>query len=539
MLKNKLVLATITGLLLAAGWPTYGLPIFLFFAFIPLLFAEKEIRLSDKKRKGLKSFLLAYLAFLVWNSITTWWIWYSSAFGMFFAILVNTLLMALVFLVFHHVARRLPQRLHLIFLPVIWIAFEKFHLNWDFSWPWLNLGNAFSNHTAWIQWYEYTGVFGGSLWVWIINILLFKIIEKYRENKDRKALSRGIAINVLLFAVPVIISMIILKTYKESSEKVNIVVVQPNVDPYTEKFDQDNVTTTNELVAIAAEKIGPETDFVIAPETTLAMLTPIDKFQFTREKFVLQSLARKYPDINVLTGADMYRLYLNSKERPSKTANKTRRGDWVDYYNAAVLINRDDSLQFYIKSKLVVGVENFPFKSVLEPLLGDIMLDLGGTVATKGIQEERDILISQNKKFKAAPIICYESVYGEYVTDYVKKDANFLAIITNDAWWNNTQGHKQHLSYARLRAIETRRSIARSANTGISAFIDQKGNVLKTLGYELKGSLQASISLNSEKTFYVKYGDYIARLCVLLAGLIFLYAIAIKRKPKASLPPVK
>src|SRR5690606_6469889 len=171
--------------------------------------------------------------------------------------------------------------------------------------------------------------------------------------------------------------------------------------------------------------------------------------------------------------------------------------------------------QKYIKSKLVVGVENFPFKSFLEPILGNVMIDLGGTVAMRATQKERSVFVNDIKNVNAAPIICYESIYGEFVTDYVKKGADFLAIITNDAWWSDTQGHEQHLSYARLRAIETRKSVARSANTGISAFINEKGEIVKQLGYLKKGTLTAEITTNDKQTFYVKYGDYIARISIL------------------------
>ena len=199
-------------------------------------------------------------------------------------------------------------------------------------------------------------------------------------------------------------------------------------------------------------------------------------------------------------------------------------------YNAAVQLDNTGATQTYIKSKLVVGVENFPFKETLEPILGNIMIDLGGTVLSRATQEERGVFSSMDHAKNAAPIICYESVYGEFVTDYVKNGANFLSIITNDAWWDRTQGHQQHLSYARLRAIETRKSIARSANTGISALINEKGEILKTLDYGTKGVLKGSITINNTKTLYTKYGDFIARIATLLAGFILLFSIARKKE---------
>lgn len=531
MFKNPFFLALTSGILLGLAWPTYGISLIIFVAFVPLLLAEKEIRLGNAKRKKIKVFLAAYITFVVWNGITTWWLWYSSAFGMFFAILVNALLMALLFLIYHFVARKLPQKIHLVFLPALWMAFEKFHLNWDFSWPWLNLGNVFSDDVMWIQWYEYTGTFGGALWIWIVNIGLFKTFDKYHQLQNKTLLARGVAKNLLCIAFPIIVSLVIWSNYKESSQKANIVLLQPNIDPYTEKYDtvlNSNVKIANKLKQLALPELTPETDFVIAPETVLAEGSSIDGFLFSEEKRILQELTIGRKDLTLILGADFFRLY-RQKDKPTPTANPTSRGDWYDVYNAAVELDATDSVNIYIKSKLVVGVENFPFKNVLEPILGNVMLNLGGTVASRAVQKDRTVFVSRNGNYKGGPIICYESVYGEFVTSYVHHGANFLSIITNDAWWDNTQGHKQHLSYASLRAIETRRSIARSANTGISAFIDEKGSVLKRIAYEQEGALSGTITINNKKTFYVTYGDYIARIAALVAGLIFLFAIARKK----------
>ncbi|MCM5661663.1 apolipoprotein N-acyltransferase [Galbibacter mesophilus] len=527
-MKKSILLAILSGLLLALAWPTYGIPILAFIGFVPLLLAEKQIRESELKRKGAKVFFTSYLAFIIWNSITTWWIWYSTPFGMFFALAVNSLLMTIIFSLYHFVAKRLPAKIHLIFLPAIWMAFEKFHLNWDFSWPWLSLGNVFSEYTTWIQWYEYTGTFGGALWIWIINIGVYKTIIKYQQTKNRNVLTKGIARNVLLVAIPVIVSLFLLHNYKEAEEKAQVTLLQPNIDPYSEKYNISNLQMTKDLIDLAKSDVTSGTNYVIAPETAIAKGAPIDKFDNSMEKKMLQNFVLQFPNMQFITGVDFYRHY-RDKKQPSATANYYGPNGWFDFYNAAVQINQNKVSEKYVKSKLVVGVENFPFKSFLEPLLGDVMLDLGGTVAMRATQKERGVFTSNNQQFVAAPIICYESIYGEFVTGYVKNGANFLAIITNDAWWDNTQGHKQHLSYARLRAIETRKSVARSANTGISAFINEKGEVEKTLAYNQKGALSGEISINSKETFYVKYGDFIARISVLFAGMILLYAIARKK----------
>lgn len=518
-----------SGLLLALSWPTYGFSLLIFVGFVPLLLAEKRIRTSYAKRKGLKVFLTGYIAFVIWNAITTWWIWYSSVFGMFFAVLMNALFMALLFWLYHFTARKLPQKIHLVFLAALWLSFEKLHLTWPFSWPWLTLGNVFSENPLWIQWYEYTGVFGGSLWIWIVNIGFFKTFDTYLARRNKRRLSAGIAKNVLLIAIPVIISLFIYKTEAEPEEPVDVVVLQPNVDPYSEKYNTSNPEVAKMLFAMADEKINGETDFIIAPETVFARNMPVDDFDRSYLRADIKNYVDNRQHINFLSGISFIK-WMNDKDEITDMSNRYSDSLWYNDYNSAFLINATDSTQLYHKSRLVVGVEHFPLKSILEPILGNIMLDLGGTVATKTTQKERSVFTAADPAFKAAPIICYESVYGEFVTGYVKNKANFLVIITNDGWWSDTQGHQQHLSYARLRAIETRRSIARSANTGISALIDQKGEIISSLPYNTKGALSGSIGINNEITFYVKYGDYIARLAYFTAGMLFLFRLAKKKK---------
>jgi apolipoprotein N-acyltransferase len=109
------------------------------------------------------------------------------------------------------------------------------------------------------------------------------------------------------------------------------------------------------------------------------------------------------------------------------------------------------------------------------------------------------------------------------MTNYIRNGADFITIITNDGWWGNTPGHRQHLAMASLRAVETRRAIARSANTGISAFINQRGDVLQATRYWEQAALRGELRLNRELTFYVRYGDYIgwAAVWLSLAGILF------------------
>ncbi len=124
-----------------------------------------------------------------------------------------------------------------------------------------------------------------------------------------------------------------------------------------------------------------------------------------------------------------------------------------------------------------------------------------------------------------APVICYESVYGDFVGEYVKNGASLIGIITNDGWWSDSPGHNQHLQYATLRAIETRRDIARSANTGISAFINQKGEITQQTAWWVPATSRATVHLNTEQTFYVRYGELIGPACQVLAVLLLVLTV--------------
>ena len=146
-----------------------------------------------------------------------------------------------------------------------------------------------------------------------------------------------------------------------------------------------------------------------------------------------------------------------------------------------------------------------------------------------GFQEFRETFSSPQDGTRVAPVICWESVFGEYVSDYVgEAGANFLFIITNDGWWKDTPGHRQHNSFASLRAIENRRSVARSANTGISSLIDQRGVELARIGWWERSGLRGTLNKNDHITFYVKHGVFLGRIAVLMTVILLLYSIVFR-----------
>ncbi|MCK5856887.1 MAG: apolipoprotein N-acyltransferase, partial [Bacteroidales bacterium] len=194
-------------------------------------------------------------------------------------------------------------------------------------------------------------------------------------------------------------------------------------------------------------------------------------------------------------------------------------------YNTALMLIHQQAIQTYHKSMLVPGAEITPFPFLLKPL--EKVFDFGGTMGTLGVSEKQNVLLDKKQDIKVGSIICYESIYGEFVGNYVRNGANLLAIITNDGWWGNSPGHRQHFDYARLRAIEYRRDVIRSANTGISAFFNQRGDDFQTSKYWESAVLKGKAQLHTKMTYYALHGDYLAKTSIFISSLLILIFISL------------
>jgi len=527
MKKSRLLyLSVLSGLLLVPAWYEFGSGLILLFAFIPLLFVEDYLYENRLEHRPHKAFLYAFISFFLWNLSTTWWIWNATIPGMFVAIIVNSLLMSLVFWLVHITRRNTSTGTGHFALIAYWLVFEHFYMYGEINWPWLNLGNGFANDIHIIQWYEYTGTFGGTFWVLLVNVLGFSLLKHFIQHRTLKhmAIQTSILIGVIL--IPIILSLIRFGTYKEKQDPREIVVLQPNIDPYGAKFGGMEMERQMEILLRLADSLGtPETDYFVAPETFINDNIWEESLYTNKSMQSIYDFVRvKYPKSHFIVGLTYYKLYPAGEEK-STTARPLSGSDaWYDMYNAAAQVDTSLVEQVYIKSKLVIGVETMPYPEYLG-FLRKLTIRLGGTFRSNGMQDFRENLYSRDDSTGIAPVICYESIFGEFVTDYFKEDGGFIFVITNDGWWGDTPGHRQHHSYSRLRAIETRRSVARSANTGITSLIDQKGQVLQRTNYWEPDALRGELNVNDKLTFYTRHGDYIARIAYFFSLLIFLYTL--------------
>lgn len=529
--ENMLIwgLVVLFALMMSAPFIIPHTGILALFGLVPLLCMERIASQLGKKR----IWIYHYSAFVLWNTITTFWVCNATIGGGIFAVLANSLQMSLVFGLFRLSKKKFSGSLPYIFLAAAWIAWERFYFDAEISWPWLVLGNSFARTTWAIQWYEITGALGGSLWIWACNLGLYGLLASLSDGSffcwNRKAQAASLIGYAAILILPFIASACIGKEYRGSideGEKLPVVIVQPNIDPYN-KFqamtqDQQNAILEGHIESALKGREADSTAgplLVVAPETFTNDII-CGEYDRSRTWRRFTSFLKDYPSVNMLFGATSYD-YFESASKPSHTARQLRDGRWVESHNSALMTDGTSRTEIFHKSKLVVAVEMTPYPAIfckIDDMLGGVM---GRCVG----QEEISLLNVKSADGQSIPIgcaVCYESVYGEYYTGYVRKGARAMAIITNDAWWGDTPGYKQHLSYASLRAIETRRAIARCANTGISAIISPSGEITQPTPWWEPAVIKGEIPLRDDITFYVAHGDITGRLCSFVFILLLL-----------------
>ncbi|MDR0790499.1 MAG: apolipoprotein N-acyltransferase [Bacteroidales bacterium] len=520
-----------SGLLLAASWFPIGFPLLLLYAFVPLLLWENRI-LQQRDLKGNQSskiFFYSFIAFSIFTLSRTWWVAMSA----WFAIIVpffEASLMALFFTMYHWMRIWIGNsKRTMLFFPLLWLIFESINTSWDLNFPWLNIGNGFADFPGLVQWYEYTGVGGGTLWITLTNAFVALTI---RSINRYEMYLRYVFVTFCLVFAPPLISLIMYWSYEpDMSKPADIVLLQPNLDPYHEQYSLSADSVTSILLAMASAEVDKKTDYVVAPESCLQEYAWEHNIMNVGSIEKILQFNENYPRLNWIAGMSTRRLLPIGQK--SVAARYIRGTDslFYDCSNVALSIgraNQYDNLSIRRKIYLTPTVEKMPLKKYI-PFLESLALNLGGTVGTLAIDDSIRCFHNTNTGITSSALICYESVVGGLVRKFTLTGNQVLFCITNDGWWGNTQGYRQHKSLSRLRAIENRRYVCRAANTGTSCFIAPNGDILQQTDYWQRQSLKSTIYLQDQRTFYVRHGDYIYRwagwmliVAVFLPPLLFL-----------------
>ncbi len=530
--KKRFGYAAISAALLFLAWPpiAWFTPLLLV-ALVPLFLAIDDVIKTVDKKQGKAVFRLSFFTFLLFNTFSIYWIFNAisayntgvigiiiSGFVSLIPYTLGPLLLAFIFWLAFKFYKYIKGTLFFIVFIGLFISAEYLQQSWDLAFPWMTLGNGFAGMHTLVQWYEHTGVYGGSAWILGSNILVFLSIKAIKQTYKTHKLKISAA-TLAFIVIPASYSIYRYTSYTETINPSNVVVVQPNVDPYLKYGSLTAFEQLGTLIHLSDSVAQPNTEFFIWPETAIPNYADEDLIRNNREFIIAQNFLSKYANGTLITGAETVKWY--PTEATQSARHVPDKDMYLDYFNSALQIENSAKVDIYHKSKLVPGVEKLPFPQVFS-FLKPVFAKLGGSVGGWGWQDNPTVFYTQSG-IGTVPVICYESLWGNWIGKAVKDGAQFITIITNDGWWGNTSGKDQHLLYAKLRAIEMRRYVVRSANTGISAVINQRGEVTHQTEWWKRAAINADINLNNELTYYTKNGDLIAGFSMILAFLGFIY----------------
>ena len=542
------LLACLSGILLALSYPPFPLSYLAFIGFVPLLFV------IDQKPK--RTFFILYLPFFIYNLLANWWIgsWQkdSDTFLMISGVLyclVHPFFFMIPMLIYQTIRKRYSGNFGLLSFPFVWIAFEWAHSFGDLSFPWLNIGYTQIYNNDWIQFIDITGIYGASFLIVLCNVLFFIVILKIRSaNKIslRTLVYSKPILNLLIFiaaifTVPNIYGIYTNKIYDHNklmseNSKIKIALIQPNINPW-KKWETNvwNQLDIHKEIQDSLFKIHNDINLCIWSETTIHYISSeINSEHNFSEIYNWLNLG----NTSLLSGfADIHKF--PATEKGDATSRYFPLDSSYKYisYNSALLItpNKNEQgfeYQIYHKMKLTPFSERLPYPEVLSSVLSWVEWGVGISSWSLGNSQKTLNTIFEKDTVRIASIICIESIYPNFVRKFSDLGANIFVVITNDGWYDNTPGPLQHYLIACCRAIESKKYLARCANTGISGFIKPNGETLVRLEQYKRSGIVSEIPLMENKTFYAVSGDWLAYLSTFIASLLFLYSIIIKFRKK-------
>ncbi len=532
--KKKYLYGIMTGALLAVSFPPSYFPLLAFIGFIPLLYVLIQ---PEETRHP---FRLLYLTFFIFHGGTNWWIsswraetdpylmisgiavWIAHPFFFFIPIAV-----------FNSLRKKLGNSTALWLFPFIWTAAEWVHSLSELSYPWQSIGYSQIPNLTWLQFVDITGVWGASFLIALANVIILKLILHYKASdggrfiKDKVSIPLFISL-VIIFLLPYIYGVVRISEFGHNhlirnNKSLNIGLIQPNINPWA-KWQQSPIgqIRIHQRIQDSLKKAVKKLDLCLWSETTILYLG--QNVNFGHDFKFLQ----QWVDTNgtsLLTGFADYRLY--DSKAAATVSSKAWALDSTKYYdsfNSAIMLNSFDSpnqLQIYHKMKLTPFAERIPHLEIFGFLGSFLQWGVGISAWGIGTEQKNLIYISGKDSVRIAPIICIESIYPGFVSNFTDLGAGILTVITNDAWYDFTTGPEQHFQIAAMRAIENKRYLARCANTGVTGFISPTGeSFLRLPQYESLG-IAATIPILQGKTIYVKYGDWLPIGCFVLIILAY------------------
>lgn len=531
--KREYGLAVLSGVMLGCSFPPLRLGILACVGLVPLLVAFARVgRVRDALR-------LTYVAMLLFHVITLNWTGgYSHGNDPYMMIaggitmVIHPIFYFLPLGLYYIVRRKFGESAGLAALPFLWVGYEYSHSLSEWSFPWLTLGNSQSYDLARMQFISFTGIWGLSFWIIVIDVIVYILYRSLArspgEFRPRRAIGYAAAL-AGFYMLPSAAGTYILSKAPPEGEPggngphITVGIVQSNVDPWA-KWTRSGADLADLYLGLTRRLVeehpGRAPQIVLWPETAITgfPLLPRSRPLLERVRGELDSL-----HLSVLTGIDHAVIYQDPSKAPPSAHRSQLSGQAYDTYNAAAFIEPGtDEVPWYGKMKMVPIAERIPYADMFAFL--DFMrwgVGIGGWQ----IGPDTTVFTDRETGVRFSSIICYESTYPGFVSSFVKKGASFIALITIDSWWGRMSGAFQHRQIAVFRAVENRRWIARCAVGGISCYIDPYGRSYDDTELFTERVLSRTIGTDDSLTFYTRYGDWLGESALLVA-LLFAAAAA-------------
>jgi len=532
--NKRRLLAVISGLLLGLAFPPVPFPftLLIFVALIPFFFAiEKQDKLAEINRT-------TYLTAFVFCIVTIYWVgsWTPEAdpflmIGGVLLLFFNPIFFLISSTLFYFAKQFFNRKIALYLFPFFWVTYEYVYMLTDASFPWLTLANSLTYFNSFIQIADIIGALGLSLLILFINLFLYLAVKEFirRINQKEysvKILASAFALALILFVLPLVYGFSVKSDFQFPVKKIKVGLIQPNLNPW-EKWKGGNLWDVAKIYLDLSEKaVKQNAQLIIWPETAF----PVYLLDGTNEAEVdsIYKFVSKH-QVYLLTGMPDFKTYFNKEEAPFNAKHSKKTDLYYTTYNGILLFSPHiKHIQRYDKMKLVPFGEHVPFADVL-PFLGDL---IKWEVGLSGWNKGRDTTVfnvlpnNSNDTAKVNALVCFESVYPDFVAQFAQRGANMISVVTNDSWYGNSSGPYQHKEISVLRAIENRRTVVRAANGGISTIIDPLGNTIVSTKMYTTDFIVGDVWLEDEKTFFSKNPfivpviSYVISLFI--AGLFFL-----------------
>ena len=509
--SRELLLAVVSGACLVLAFPPIDFLPAAFIALVPLFYVIRNVR-GGGFWSGFRPGFVAGIAFFL---PLLYWLALLSSSQMDNPVVMSGPLFLLVLLqsfywgLFSAVASFVGNRTRIpwfVVLPLLWVTFEQLRSLGVVGFTWGALGYAAVTVPRAIQFASVTGLFGVSLWLALSNALVSEM-----ASGGRRRMAPALALAVVL-ALPALHGTMVLRDEasaqaaageNEARRTIRVAVIQPNISGETKWDARYREQSFEALGRLSLEAADRKPDLIVWPETaapSYLLLTPEDLARVGE--------TARAANTPILTGCP-HLMPTDAEEGAGRALNSA----------AVIGVDGVPSADTYSKIKLVPFGEVIPFETVI-PALADV--DFGEADFWPG----SDRVIFELPSGTFSTLICYESTFPRLARQFVAGGSELLVNITNDVWYGRSSMPFQHASMAVMRAIENRRSLARSANSGVSMLVDPFGRVVSRTEIFEEGFLVESMQVRSEKTFYTRYGDVFPWGASLAGGVMLLMGVS-------------